>query len=198
MRQSTMDEKTPYTLHYFPFSLYSLAARMAFVIGQALNPATAPDVKIKLVNLQQEENLSEEYLVEVNRKGQVSSAPHPRTCQKDCTKHRLGGLRAPDDGARKLTNGIQVPALTSPQMPSALDDSHDIIDWLCERQPELIPEEHRETIERLVQKMYAFHALPFAIKPEDRKYGIPNQAAEKLEHTDISEEHRRALEIRSL
>lgn len=61
-----------YTLHYFPFSLYSLMVRFALVIGRRLNPDTAPNVEIKLVNLHREENFSEQYLTLVNSKGQVS------------------------------------------------------------------------------------------------------------------------------
>lgn len=61
-----------YTLHYFPFSLYSLMVRFALVIGRRLNPETAPNVEIKLVNLHREENFSEQYLTLVNSKGQVS------------------------------------------------------------------------------------------------------------------------------
>jgi hypothetical protein len=65
-------ENDVYTLHYFPFSLYSLMVRFALVIGRRLNPETAPNIEIKLVNLHREENFSEEYLTLVNSKGQVS------------------------------------------------------------------------------------------------------------------------------
>lgn len=65
-------ENDVYTLHYFPFSLYSLMVRFALVVGRRLNPETAPKVEIKLVNLHREENFSEQYLTLVNSKGQVS------------------------------------------------------------------------------------------------------------------------------
>ena len=61
-----------YTLHYFPFSLYSLMARFGFTLGSVLDPGTAPTVVVKLVNLHREENLSEDYLNNVNSKGEVS------------------------------------------------------------------------------------------------------------------------------
>jgi hypothetical protein len=67
-----MDEQAAYTLHYFPFSLYSLIARLGLVLAETLDPETAPRVEIKLVNLHREENLSEAYLTQVNSKGQVS------------------------------------------------------------------------------------------------------------------------------
>lgn len=67
-----MDNRPVYTLHYFPFSLYSLMVRFAFVLGETLNPDTAPKVEIKLVNLHREENFSETYLTTGNRKGEVS------------------------------------------------------------------------------------------------------------------------------
>lgn len=69
-----MADETPpvYTLHYFPFSLYSLMARFGFVLGQTLNPETAPRLHVRLVNLHRDENYSEPYLTRVNQKGQVS------------------------------------------------------------------------------------------------------------------------------
>lgn len=158
-----MPDETPpaYTLHYFPFSLYSLMSRFAFVLGQALNPETAPRLQVKMVNLHREENYSESYLTHVNHKGQV-------------------------------------PALTSPLLDSTLDESRDIADWLCQKQPELLPEEHRETIDRLMNKIYAYHAKALLVAPDDRKDGIQNQAAAMLENPELSETYRRALEIKSV
>ncbi|GFP53192.1 hypothetical protein TASIC1_0002037600 [Trichoderma asperellum] len=150
-----------YTLHYFPFSLYSLMVRFALVIGRRLNPETAPNVEIKLVNLHREENFSEQYLTLVNSKGQV-------------------------------------PALTSAAFSSPLAESYDISKWLCEQQPELIPEEHREAIESLRDKLYSFHAKTLTIGSDQKKHGIPNRAAELLERKDLTESHRRALEIKSV
>lgn len=64
--------KSPvYTLHYFPFSLYSLMVRFGLVLGESLNPETAPQVELHNVNLQTEENLSEPYLTAISQKGQV-------------------------------------------------------------------------------------------------------------------------------
>ncbi|KJZ75799.1 hypothetical protein HIM_04956 [Hirsutella minnesotensis 3608] len=157
----TDDSRAVYTLHYFPFSLYSLMARFAFVLGRELNPATAPTLEIRLVSTLNQDNLSEAYLTQVNKKGQV-------------------------------------PALTSPALESTLDDSYAIAKWLCKRQPELLPEEHRETIERLMDKLYTFHAKVLLEPPENQKHGVPNQAAAMLESTELTEGHRRALEIKSL
>ena len=75
------DSRPVYTLHYFPFSLCSLMSRLAFVLGERLNPQTAPRLEIRLVNLQCEENLTEKYLLEVHPKGQVSSH-YRRTAMK--------------------------------------------------------------------------------------------------------------------
>lgn len=63
-----------YTLHYFPFSLYSLMIRFGLSLGQQVNPKTAPKIEIKLVNLHREEHLSETFLTSINPKGQVSSS----------------------------------------------------------------------------------------------------------------------------
>lgn len=64
--------KPVYTLHFSPFSLYSLMIRFSTEIGKKLNAESAPNVHIKLVNLDKLENLSEEYLTKVNSKGQVN------------------------------------------------------------------------------------------------------------------------------
>ncbi|KAL7947679.1 hypothetical protein V8C42DRAFT_315221 [Trichoderma barbatum] len=154
-------ETDVYTLHYFPFSLYSLMVRFGLVLGRRLNAETAPTVEIKLVNLHREENFSELYLTLVNSRGQV-------------------------------------PALTSPALASPLTDSYDISKWLCEKQPELIPEKHRETIQNLMEKLYSFHAMTLMIGPDEKKHGIPNQAAELLENKGLTERHRRALELKSV
>lgn len=154
-------ENDVYTLHYFPFSLYSLMVRFGLVLGRRLNPETAPKVEIKLVNLHREENFSELYLTSVNSRGQV-------------------------------------PALTSPALSSPLTDSYDISKWLCEKQPELIPQKHQEMIQNMMEKLYSFHAMTLTIGPDERKHGILNRAAELLEKKDLTERHRRALELKSV
>lgn len=47
--------------------------RFSLVISRRLSPESAPNVQIKLVNLAKDENFSEEYLTQVNSRGQVSS-----------------------------------------------------------------------------------------------------------------------------
>jgi hypothetical protein len=99
---------------------------------------------------------------------------------------------------RCCTNNEQVPALTSPALPSPITDSYGISKWLCEKQPELVPEEHRETIQSIMDTLYSFHAKTLTIGPDERKHGIPNRAAELLEKKDLTESHRRALELKSV
>lgn len=96
------------------------------------------------------------------------------------------------------TNVEKVPALTSPALPSPLTDSYDISKWLCEKQPELVPEKHRETIWGIMDKLYSFHAVTLTIGPDEKKHGISNQAAELLEKKNLTERHRRALELKSV
>lgn len=82
----TMAGHPVFTLHYFPFSLYSLMARFGFVLGEELNPATAPRVEIRFVDRHNTENLSEDYLVNVNPKGSVSA------CVFVVARGRRGGV----------------------------------------------------------------------------------------------------------
>jgi hypothetical protein len=100
-------------------------------------------------------------------------------------------------GTDKVSRG-QVPALTSPLLSAPLTDSRDISKWLCEQQPRLVPAEHRETIDRLMDGLYAFHALSLSTPERERIHGVPNVAAAMLERSDISDTWRRALELKSV
>lgn len=62
-----------YTLYYFPFSLYSLMSRMGFELAATIDPENAPRYEVKLVNLDEDEEISEKFLTEVNSRGMVSS-----------------------------------------------------------------------------------------------------------------------------
>ena len=61
-----------------------------------------------------------------------------------------------------------------------------------------MPTERKEDIIRLMDEIYAFHAMALTIPEEDRLHGVPNMAAALLERSDISEEYRRALEMKSI
>lgn len=96
-----------------------------------------------------------------------------------------------------MLTAVQVPSLIlSPDVK--LTDSFDINNWLCDQQPELLPAEHRETIQKLMRDFYLFHARALTAFPDDSKDGFPNRAAAKLEQPSISEPHRRQLEIKSV
>ncbi|CEJ88839.1 hypothetical protein VHEMI04866 [[Torrubiella] hemipterigena] len=62
-----------YTLHVFPFSLYSIMARFTYVLARSTKSPVGNDIVFenKLVNLHHDENISEDYLVHINPKGQV-------------------------------------------------------------------------------------------------------------------------------
>jgi glutathione S-transferase len=99
---------------------------------------------------------------------------------------------------RGQTDRVQVPALTSPSLDEPITESRDISNWLCKQQPELVPDEHRETIERLMDQLYSFHAMSLSVPPDDHRHGVSNQAAAMLERADLSDSYRRRLEIKSL
>ncbi|KAJ6780566.1 hypothetical protein PWT90_10657 [Aphanocladium album] len=103
-----------------------------------------------------------------------------------------------EDYLTKVNSKGQVPSLTSSLLPSPLSDSQQIAKWLCEKQPELVPATRKETIDRLMEKLYSFHFKALNIPPEAAANGIPNVAAAMLENATISEKHRRALEIKSI
>lgn len=98
----------------------------------------------------------------------------------------------------KVNSRGTVPSLSSPVLAAPMTDSRDIARWLCEKQPELLPSSQKETIERLMDLLYNFHAKALCTPEEQRIHGVPNYAAAKLESKDISESYRRALEIKSV
>ena len=65
------DTPPPCMLFYFPFSLYSMMARLALSFGRRHNPWTAPRVDLQMINLHRCEHLVDWYL-RLNPKGQVS------------------------------------------------------------------------------------------------------------------------------
>lgn len=73
---SGLQGQTPehFTLHVFPFSLYSIMTRLSVALGQTANPQSLKivDLQLRLTNLHRNENISEEYLMTVNPKGQVT------------------------------------------------------------------------------------------------------------------------------
>lgn len=61
-----------HTLYYFPFSLYSLIVRLALELGYSVDPESSPPVKLRLLDINEQENLSEDYL-RISPNGQVSN-----------------------------------------------------------------------------------------------------------------------------
>ena len=61
-----------HTLYYYPFSLYSLYVRYAIALrGQPRTPGSTMTIKECLVDLQEEQQLEEDYLLKINPLGQV-------------------------------------------------------------------------------------------------------------------------------
>ena len=65
-----------HTLYYYPFSLYSLYVRYAIVLrGEPRTPGTVMTIEERLVDLQEEQQLEEDYLLKINPLGQVRGTP---------------------------------------------------------------------------------------------------------------------------
>ncbi|OAQ98095.1 hypothetical protein LLEC1_00802 [Akanthomyces lecanii] len=70
--EASNDNPSVYTLHMFPFSLYSIMVMYTYVLGtEASDDGGRILLSNKLVNLHRDENISEEYLVKINSKGLV-------------------------------------------------------------------------------------------------------------------------------
>ncbi|KAB8252759.1 hypothetical protein BDV35DRAFT_165490 [Aspergillus flavus] len=105
-------------------------------------------------------------------------------------KHRLVNLHRNENLSEDYLLHVnpkgKVPALTSKSIPAPLTDSLSISYWVCEQHPSLIPEAHRTTIQRLLSQLHHIQAE-----------NNPNPAVDDLlARTDISPEHRRALEYK--
>ncbi|RAQ51024.1 hypothetical protein AFGD_003561 [Aspergillus flavus] len=105
-------------------------------------------------------------------------------------KHRLVNLHRNENLSEDYLLHVnpkgKVPALTSKSIPAPLTDSLSISYWVCEQHTSLIPEAHRTTIQRLLSQLHHIQAE-----------NNPNPAVDDLlARTDISPEHRRALEYK--
>lgn len=83
MHLTSSDRKmaSEYTLHVFPFSLYSIMARLTNVLGRITGPEDgAPAINYKLINLHRDEQITPEYL-KLNPKGQVCPRKSARLFQ---------------------------------------------------------------------------------------------------------------------
>lgn len=66
------NEPSAYTLHMFPFSLYSIMVIYTYVLGnEGSENGGGIILSNKVVNLHRDENVSEEYLAKINPKGLV-------------------------------------------------------------------------------------------------------------------------------
>ncbi|KAG8158127.1 hypothetical protein KVR01_011888 [Diaporthe batatas] len=135
---SAVDGRNVYTLHNQPFSLFSMMVRFTYVLGRssADNATDGVNIEYKLVDHHRYENLGEDYLINVNPKGQVPTLTGPK-------------LPAP------LTDSVDIsywlsghyPKLLPPDLEPTIRDLftklHDIdIYCLCVR-PESVPPEWR-------------------------------------------------------
>lgn len=72
-REQPQQLENYFTLLVFPFSLYAIMVRLTVALGQSAYPSSVGELHIqhRLVNLHRDENISQEYLLTVNPKGQV-------------------------------------------------------------------------------------------------------------------------------
>lgn len=81
---STAGSRDVYVLHNQPFSLFSMMVRFTYALGRSSADPTTAGVHLenKLVDHHRDENLAEDYLLNINPKGQVwldSRYGYPRT-----------------------------------------------------------------------------------------------------------------------
>ncbi|POS70335.1 hypothetical protein DHEL01_v211268 [Diaporthe helianthi] len=164
---STVDPRVIYTLHNYPFSLFSIMVRFTYVLGRSsADPATSGvHIDYQLVDINRQENLGEDYLININPKGQVPALTGPK-------------LPAP------LTDSVDIsywlcghyPKLLPPGIEPTIRDLftklHDI-------------------------HIYSLCVRPESVPPEWRTSGIPPTTVDALlgkPDSEVSPAYRRALE----
>lgn len=90
---------------------------------------------------------------------------------------------------------LQVPVLVNQKLlPKPMPESENITWYLCERYSNLLPDQHAETIKRLVKKLHniSFYSLTFGNMPA-RGLKVQDKINQTLEDPSISEDYRKAL-----
>lgn len=162
----------PYTLLIFPFSLYSIMARLAIELGKEYHqgPNGVPNIVHKLVDLHRDENLEEWFLTEINANGQVPVM------------------------TREWQNGSARPRL------EVTTESAVISKFFGEKYfPRLLGGAHRGEVDRLLAKIHEIQAFSLSVKSPTKEQAVevpdPGQD-ERLARADISDKYRRALEYK--
>lgn len=168
-----------YELYYNRFSICSTQARLTLAMQKlSTTPEQAIDVKQTHVDIYTAEQLSENYLLNVNPKGQVSwSIFHLVVIYSYLLPYQ------------------QVPAMTSRHFKMPLTDSYDITEYIGEKCTGLCPPAHKDTILRLLKELHSIQFLALSFKPEERRAeGITKEIQDRLAQKNISEQYRKALE----
>jgi hypothetical protein len=162
----------PFTLLIFPFSLYSIMARFAIELGKQYHqgPKGVPNIVHKLLNLHQDENLSEWFLTEINPNGQVPVMT--REWRHETKKPRL----------------------------EVTPESTAISKFFGENFfPGLLGGSHQGDVDRLLAKIHEIQAFSLSVKSptEQQAVEVPDPGLnDLLSRTDISDRYRRALEYK--
>lgn len=166
---------TTYTLYHNLFSICSIMVRQTIAIcGQAKDAGSEIAVTEQVVDIFNQEQLSEHFLCEINRLGQVRMTFLILIMIVDSLL-------------------VQVPVLVSDALENPITDSLQITHFLAARYPSLIPASHRAQITELLRDLHAINY--FSLSFPGREYVVEGfkQNVSKLLAADISPRYRDAL-----
>lgn len=175
-----MDESQS-ILYHSAYSICSLMVRYTLALrGNPKDEHSALDVREVSVDLFKGENLTEEFLCDINKYGQVCTDLH----------HYI---------AEKLTREpLQIPVLDV-KKGTPIQDSLKITHFIAERYPNLIPDSHREEITALLKDLHEvnYFSLSFAkLGGAHVAAGLAAAVEKILQNPDISDRYRSALEFK--
>jgi glutathione S-transferase len=100
----------------------------------------------------------------------------------------------------KVNSKGQVPALTSPKLADPITESVDIILFMANFYPSLLPHEHKDTIQELLQEGSTIQLASLSTPPhklEQYSSGVPAlYIQDLLNREDISPQYRKSLEFK--
>lgn len=102
---TTTDQEEPCVLYFFPFSLYSIFARMTAAFAAQHEPDKVPRIQLRMINLHADEHVAEWYL-KLNPRGEVPCLTSPT-------------LKAP------LADSLDIAYWLCEQVPALLGGQHE-------------------------------------------------------------------------
>ncbi|TVY87385.1 hypothetical protein LAWI1_G005630 [Lachnellula willkommii] len=181
-------EQVSAILYHHPYSICSIMVRYTLAIrGAPKEASTMMIVEEQEVDIFHGAQLEEQYLCEVNPKGQVSIVGNP------AISYGKTGLEF-----AMADSSIKVPVLASVALlPAPITDSLEITMYLAELYPNLQPKAHEQQIVRFLRDLHAinYFSLSYGTKPQFAG-SLRDSVLQRMREPTTSQHYREALEYK--